>query len=231
MGRRNNLSYEVANKITQMIHEKKLEPGSKLPNEMELSEIMNVSRSTVREAIKSLVSNNIVEIVRGKGTFITEKPGLVSDPLGVSFIYDKNLLFSLFETRILIEPKVAYLAAKRVEPSDVDKLHKIHYQMKEVVASKKNHKNIDIEFHTAIARATKNPIIERIVPIIIESIVKGYYETVNVPGSVEKASSSHEKILMAIEEQDSARAEKEMKAHLEETLKDIGIAEKRRGIL
>ena len=104
---RKNLSNEVSNLIIEMIQDNKYEPGSKLPNEMELSEMFNVSRTTIREAIKSLASNNIVEIVRGKGTFVAEKPGLVNDPLGVSFIRDKNLILSLFETRLLIEPKVA----------------------------------------------------------------------------------------------------------------------------
>ncbi|MCR4429875.1 MAG: FadR family transcriptional regulator [Tepidanaerobacteraceae bacterium] len=222
MVKRKNLSNEVAGEIKKMIQNKEFLPGSKLPNETELSEMMNVSRTTVREAIKLLASNNIVEIIRGRGTFVSEMPGLIKDPLGVGFIEDKNLLYSLFEARILIEPKVASIAAKRATPEDIKKIKGHLDEMKEVISGKQSHKEKDIEFHTEIARAMKNPIIERIVPIIIESITKGYYETINVPGSAQKAVSSHEKIYMAIKNHDAAAAESEMKLHLEETLKDIG---------
>ncbi|MDI3481771.1 MAG: GntR family transcriptional regulator, transcriptional repressor for pyruvate dehydrogenase complex [Tepidanaerobacteraceae bacterium] len=222
MVKRKNLSNEVAAQIKKMIQNKKFLPGSKLPNETELSEMMNVSRTTIREAIKLLASNNIVEIIRGKGTFVSEMPGLIKDPLGVGFMEDKNLLFSLFETRILIEPKVASIAAKRATPEDIKKIKEHVDEMREVINGKQSHKEKDIEFHTQIARAMKNPIIERIVPIIIESITKGYYETINVPGSAQKAVLSHEKIYEAIKNHDAAAAEREMKFHLEEALKDIG---------
>ena len=229
LSERTNLSKEVASLIVEMIRSNKYEPGSKLPNEMELSEMFNVSRTTIREAIKSLASNNIVEIVRGKGTFVAEKPGLVNDPLGVNFIRDKNVIISLFETRLLIEPKVAYLAAQRATAEDITKLEKLLISMEEVIASKENHRDIDIEFHTNIAKATQNPIIERIIPIIIESITEGYFETVNVPGSAHKALQYHYKIFRAIKAKDPYGAEKAMKDHLNETLKDIGILEKQKG--
>ncbi len=223
---RENLSNGVASSIIRMIQENKYKPGSKLPNEMELSEMFNVSRTTIREAIKTLASNNIVEIVRGKGTFVTQKPGLINDPLGVSFIQDKNIILCLFETRLLIEPKVASLAAQRATIEDINKLQKLLIEMKEVIDKKENHSDIDIEFHTAIARATQNPIIERIIPIIIESIIEGYFETINVPGSAKKALNYHTNIFEAIRNGNPENAEKEMQEHLKATLEDITTVEK-----
>ena len=219
----------IIEQFVDMIKEGKLKSGERLPPERTLAEMFNVSRTTIREAIKSLASNNIVEIVRGKGTFVAEKPGLVNDPLGVNFIRDKNVIISLFETRLLIEPKVAYLAAQRATAEDITKLEKLLISMEEVIASKENHRDIDIEFHTNIAKATQNPIIERIIPIIIESITEGYFETVNVPGSAHKALQYHYKIFRAIKAKDPYGAEKAMKDHLNETLKDIGILEKQKG--
>lgn len=223
---RENLSNGVASSIIRMIQENKYKPGSKLPNEMELSEMFNVSRTTIREAIKTLASNNIVEIVRGKGTFVAQKPGLISDPLGVSFMQDKNIILCLFETRLLIEPKVASLAAQRATIEDINKLQKLLIEMKEVISKKENHSDIDIEFHTAIARATQNPIIERIIPIIIESIIEGYFETISVPGSAKKALNYHTNIFEAIRNGNPENAEKEMQAHLKATLEDITTVEK-----
>ncbi len=86
----NRLSDEVANRIKELILKKKLRPGNKLPNEMQLAELFGVSRPTIREAVKSLVSQNIIMILRGKGTFVSETPGIASDPLGLDFLIDDN---------------------------------------------------------------------------------------------------------------------------------------------
>jgi GntR family transcriptional repressor for pyruvate dehydrogenase complex len=212
---------EVALKIKKMIYTKKLLPGAKIPNENTLCEMMGASRPTIREAIKYLSSINIVEVRRGKGTYVSEFPGLVEDPLGVKFIDDKNILLPLFEVRIIIEPQVAKLAAERVSKADLLLIKKSIENMEEHVALKKNHSEVDLEFHLSIARATKNPIIERIVPIINESIVHGYVETVHIPGSAEKAISLHKKVYEAIKNKDGISAKKNMEAHLQDTINDI----------
>ena len=80
----------IADKIIDLIESKELLPGERLPSEQELMKELNVGRGTIREAIKSLVSRNIVEIRRGVGTFVAEKTGVVEDPLGFSFINNKN---------------------------------------------------------------------------------------------------------------------------------------------
>ncbi len=67
LSRENRLSYEVADHIKALIKSEKLKAGDKLPNEMQLAELFGVSRPTVREAVKSLVSRNIIRIERGKG--------------------------------------------------------------------------------------------------------------------------------------------------------------------
>ncbi len=86
------LSQKVAEDIRQMILDKDLKPGDKLPNEIELTATINVSRSTIREAIKILVSTNVLEVKRGRGTFVTDNPGVSKDPLGVEFMEEENLL-------------------------------------------------------------------------------------------------------------------------------------------
>ena len=70
----------MADKIIDLIESKKLLPGERLPSEQELMKELNVGRGTIREAIKSLVSRNIVEIRRGVGTFVAKKTGVVEDP-------------------------------------------------------------------------------------------------------------------------------------------------------
>jgi len=118
------LSLEVANREKELIRKEKLKPGDKLPNEMQLAKLFGVSRPTVREAVKSLVSQNIIEIQRGKGTFVSETPGIASDPLGLEFVVGEDLHLSLIEVRLLIEPGVARLAAERGTPADIDRIGK-----------------------------------------------------------------------------------------------------------
>ena len=65
--------------------------GDKLPNEYKLADKLNAGRSTIREAIKALVSRNILEIRRGAGTFISQKGGIADDPLGLTFVKDEFL--------------------------------------------------------------------------------------------------------------------------------------------
>ena len=79
------LAEQVADQISQMISNRELPVGQRLPNEFELAERLNVGRGTVREAIKQLSARNIVQVKRGKGTFVVEHPGLIQDPLGYPF--------------------------------------------------------------------------------------------------------------------------------------------------
>ena len=215
------LSKDVAQKLKDMIINKEFLPGEQLPNEMVLAEKMGVSRSTIREAIKQLVPANIVEIKRGRGTFVCKHPGWKDDPLGVEFMSSKDLLMNLFETRIMIEPGVAALAAKRAKAEDIEKLKASLERMRAMYMSRENHSQEDLEFHMAIARATQNPILQRVIPIINESIVGGYEETVNIPESIHKAVEAHERIYKAIAAEKPNIAEREMRRHLQMTVEDI----------
>ena len=72
-----SLAEQVADKLSEMIQEQALAEGQKLPNEFELAELLNVGRGTIREAVKLLVSRNVLEIQRGRGTFVKQSPGVV----------------------------------------------------------------------------------------------------------------------------------------------------------
>ena len=82
------LTRAVEKKIIKIIKENYMQPGDKLKNEYELAELLNVSRGTIREAIKSLISRNILEVRQGAGTFVSNKNGVPEDPLGLTFISD-----------------------------------------------------------------------------------------------------------------------------------------------
>ncbi len=215
------LSAEIAQKLQDLIMSREFEPGAQLPNELDLAKMMGVSRSTIREAIKILASNNILEVVRGKGTFVGRQPGLVNDPLGVNFLHDQDLLVSLFEARLLIEPGVAFLAAERATPNNLQRIEESVERLAELIRKHESHAQEDQEFHRAVAIATQNPIIDRIVPIINDSIAKAYFEIVNIPGNPQKVLKAHQNIYKSIKNRNTAQAKTAMRLHLDETMLDI----------
>ena len=87
-----SLPQKISEDIIALILEENLQPGDKLPNETILSERLNAGRSSVREAMKLLASRNIVTIRQGSGTYIASSPGMVDDPLGFTFIGNKQKL-------------------------------------------------------------------------------------------------------------------------------------------
>ena len=108
-----SLPEQAAEQIRELIIERRLQAGDKLPNEFELMERLHVGRGTIREAVKILVASNVLEIRRGRGTYVAQHTGQVKDPLGLAFVADEaKLIGDLLAVRLQIEPWAAALAAQ-----------------------------------------------------------------------------------------------------------------------
>jgi DNA-binding FadR family transcriptional regulator len=214
------LSVAAAKRLREMIIENGMQPGEKLSNETELAKMFGVSRSTIREAIKLLIAENVVEIQRGKGTFITMQPGLVRDPLGLDFTNQVKLLDNLLETRMMIEPQIAFLAAERANAENLAQIAEIIAKAQAEESKKSNYVSYDVAFHRAVAECSQNDVLHRILPIICESIHAGYFATADVQGTHERAIASHINIFKAIQARDSERAKSETEKHIRQTMED-----------
>ncbi len=108
---------KISEDIIALILEENLQPGDKLPNETILSERLNAGRSSVRKAMKLLASRNIVPIRQGSGTYIASSPGMVEDPLGFTFIGNKQKADqrSFGGPFFLLEPSIAAMAATHAD--------------------------------------------------------------------------------------------------------------------
>lgn len=161
------LPEQVANEIIQFIIDNQLKPGYQLPSEMELCTYLGVGRGTVREAIKLLISKNILVIKRGKGTYVANQPGVVEDPWGFAFVQDKHKLAKdLWEMRLFVEPGVASLAAERATEKDIKELRKLAVEIERLIKDKKPHEELDIKLHEFIASVSKNDVAQHIIPLI-----------------------------------------------------------------
>ena len=207
------LSEQVASQIETMIINQELAVGEKLANEFELAEQLAVSRSTIREAMKTLVSKNIVEIRRGRGTYVAENPGLVADPLGLLFLADKQTLSKdLLAVRQMIEPPIASLAALNRTAAELTELTRLCEEIEVLIHQGVSHKQKDMEFHACLARASQNVVVPNLIPIIHSAISVFIDETES--RLKEETIQTHRQILKAIAEQDPRKAASSMSQHL-----------------
>ena len=204
----------IADKIIDLIESKELLPGEKLPSEQELMKELNVGRGTIREAIKSLVSRNIVEIRRGVGTFVAKNTGVVEDPLGFSFINNKKkLVKDSMDVRLLLEPSIARWAARNATDSEILEIIELSKKIEIAILNDENYSDLDVEFHTKIANSSRNLVVENLIPILnmnIRSLIDVTHATLK-----EHTILSHKKIANAIKERDEEMAEQLMREHIE----------------
>lgn len=204
----------IADKIIDLIESKELLPGEKLPSEQELMKELNVGRGTIREAIKSLVSRNIVEIRRGVGTFVAKNTGVVEDPLGFSFINNKKkLVKDSMDVRLLLEPSIARWAARNATDSEILEIIELSKRIEKAILNDEDYSDLDVEFHTKIANSSRNLVVESLIPILnmnIRSLIDVTHAVLR-----EYTILSHKKIANAIKERDEEMAERLMKEHIE----------------
>lgn len=141
--------------------------GEKLPNEFELGQMFQVGRSTIREAVKSLVTKGILEVRRGDGTYVKSHCSLAEDPLGLSRLDDKyKLALELLDVRLILEPEIAASAAAHATPENKAELQTLCDEVEQLCLNGGDHTPTDIAFHTCIARCSQNRVMEMLVPII-----------------------------------------------------------------
>ena len=147
------LGDRIEDGLMRYILEEPVEVGQKIPNEFDLARRFGVGRSTIREAVKGLVSKGILEVRRGSGTYVVSTCLPDNDPLGLSKLQDKyKLALELFDVRLMLEPEIAAQAA-------------------EYATEGEDHIPKDIEFHTCIARCSRNRVVEMLVPIINTAVM------------------------------------------------------------
>lgn len=207
------LAEQVAERLKEYILKKKLKSGDKLPPETKLSVEMNVARSTVREAIKRLESQNILTVRHGAGSFVAEDTGLAEDPLGLAFFEDKRKLTEdLLEIRTIIEPAIAELAARNATDEDIAELDRLYEIIEKRILRGEDYLKEDILFHKAISKACGNLVAPNLMPIITTAVELFTNETHRK--LLQETLDTHKAILEAIRNHDSVSARDAMVLHL-----------------
>lgn len=207
------LAEHVQEQIFQMILDKPFRIGEKLPNEFALGEKFGVGRSTVREAVKLLISRGILEVRRGSGTYVVSTTPSDMDPLGLRHLEDKmSLALDLADVRILLEPGIAEIAALSATKEDIEKLHRLCGQVEEKIASGENYIPDDIAFHTCVAECSKNKVVEQLIPVIDTAVMM--FVNVTHKKLMQETIMTHRAVVDAIAERDSVGARTAMMMHM-----------------
>ena len=207
---------EVVGQLHQLIDAGKLKAGDQLPSERELAETFRVSRSSVREAIKTLENEGMVMTRPGSGTFITAVNVEAIIPSLASLLSrGKDALVDLFEMRCLVEPSIAALAAERATPADILRLKAICTEQEQQINRDTPAVESDAAFHLTIGQATHNAALQRLVASIVEILKPVREKSLQTPGRAHKSLASHREILVAIERHDPELARQAMQRHIQ----------------
>ena len=222
------LSHSVANSITEMIFlRKRFHPGDRIPSEMQLAEELKVSRTSIREAVRLLIAKGMLEIRRGKGTFVTAKPGATNGLLGISLIEDQRLLVrDWFEFRLILEPESVRLATRRATPKELDAIERHERTAAAYLGDNTVFDEADTQFHIAIAKATHNQVIERLVPFLQDSVAEArrrsrYMHTATPDPVATNAIVTHREIVEHMRQGDAEGASIAMSFHIKRAMVDL----------
>ena len=217
------LSQSIADTILSMITiEKRFTAGDKLPNENELSAELNVSRTTLREAIRILVAYNILEIQRGKGTFVTQTAFEQVPDLGQLSGIKVNAK-DLYEMRLIFEPEAAYLAAIRGTDAEIKRILEFGERIEQEIKSGQDRTHKEHSFHKAIAQATHNEFMNQLMPILYQAIVKGVTLSAMSQKAVSDTVNDHRMIMDFLEQRNAEGARNAMKIHIMHAIRELGI--------
>lgn len=168
---RKSLAQQTTERIyNSIVAEQGLKPGEKLPNELELSAQMGVSRTTLREALQTLIARGILEVRRGKGTFVTEQVDRIDDYGFTDLSRTRGQLRDLFELRSVVEPSAAQMACARATEEEMEEILRRGEAVQRCIATGHDRTEADRAFHGAILRGTHNEFFMRLIPLIHRAV-------------------------------------------------------------
>ena len=225
MLKRKTLTSQVTDYLLNLIQSGSVKPGQQVPTEAELTQILGVSRTCVREAMKSLQSMGLVDIRQRVGATVLEPSS--SNLLNSGSFYlavQAQRMDDLLEFRRIMEVGLASLAAEKAELKDVENMRNALDQYRSAMASQPVDCNTDMSFHAALAAASKNPIAVMVWQMLSENLAQVLEQASSVPHICEQTLSDHEEIYTAVRDRDALKAREAMRRHLDNAEKNWQIA-------
>jgi GntR family transcriptional repressor for pyruvate dehydrogenase complex len=213
---RDALPDQIAARLIDLITERRLKAGDRLPPERELAASMGVSRSSLREALRALAMLGVADMRHGDGTYLTSlQPDSLMRSVGLVLAMSDSGLAELFEARKLVEPGLAALAAQRISAEDAAELHRCAEASATALDDAEAFMWADIELHATIARAASNAVLCQLLDSIAVMGLASRRRTGRLAPVREQSARDHREIVAAIAAHDADAASAAMLCHLE----------------
>jgi GntR family transcriptional regulator, transcriptional repressor for pyruvate dehydrogenase complex len=212
---RSKVYQEIARQLRRHITEQ-LNPGELLPSERDLARMLRVSRSSVRDAVHTLEMMGLLEPRQGIGTVVCTPGAASENPLADALLAKRKTIADLLEVRNMIEPFLARRAAQRISSDEIANMEDILLRQQVKVRAGELGIDEDSQFHYAIAMASDNVAILKVVDVLMDLLRETRERTLQVRGRQQKSLSGHRRILAAVKRGDASAAEAAMRRHLRE---------------
>ncbi len=224
--RASRLYEQIVQQIEESIQEGRLKPGEQLLAERELALQFGVSRTAVREAVKTLSEKGLVEAYSGRGTFVTSGRSQSMRNSLNSFMKSGDLQNSAYvaEMREILEPEFTALAAVRIGEQHLMMMREAVAVMDRSMDQPEAYIEADLDFHLALAEAAGNPLILSLLDSLVGVLREQRMGIFGVTGGPDRGQVHHKLILQAIEQRSASKARKAMRAHLEQVREDSAAA-------
>ena len=218
------LSVRIADQLSEMIANRRFLPGDKLPNELELADELQVSRTTLREALRILSTRGLVEPRRGVGTFVTNSKSIHAD-YDVLKIQNTNVTTKeLYEMRLMFEPQAAYYACLRATEDELEPIFR-NGELDEDMILRRDPlwDESEQKFHNSIASATHNQFITALLPVFNRAIHQGIILANEAPEVSEMTLHDHRVLMDYLRDRNPEGAKTAMYLHIINTMRAFQI--------
>ncbi|ANE47099.1 hypothetical protein SY83_13450 [Paenibacillus swuensis] len=205
----------VVKQITDLIKSGYYKPNEKLPNEMRFMEMMNVGRSTVREAKRMLASMNLIDSHPGRGAFVKEVSAVSminSDMFEMVISEDVDMLH---EARIILETQMALLAMKRAKVEHIDNMQRTVDQLSQAIQNNAGVYEAGRAFHISLSEASQNTVLMKMNDMLNELLIKIQQPAYELNYNPDYEVEVHQNIVNAIREKDYLKVIFAMEQHFD----------------
>ena len=197
-----------------LYHDGKFKPGTKIPSESNMAELLGVSRETWRKALALLRGDGVLYSKHGSGTYVASLFPLHANPLGLDAVEDKlQLALDLTDVRLMLEPSIASLAAQNRTDEEVEQLAEYCDAVREKIEAGEDYLIEDMRFHWFLAKCSHNMVVEPLMPIIDAAVIS--IANITRKELLTMTIDTHKEILDAVRDRDPQAARSAMSVHLD----------------